>query len=57
MTNFKLTDAAQPNDSGFLAPGTYSVAETAVTGWEQTSATCTDGSPVTAIALAAGERR
>jgi hypothetical protein len=38
-----------------LAPGTYSVAEGAVSGWTQTSATCTDGSPVTAISLQASE--
>ena len=35
--------------------GTYNVAETPVTGWTQTSATCDDGSPVTAIAVSAGE--
>ncbi len=41
---FKLTDAATPNDSGALVPGTYSVSESAEVGWTQTSATCSDGS-------------
>jgi hypothetical protein len=51
---FNLTDG-QSNFSGNLAPGTYSVAETPVTGWTLTSATCDDGSPVTAISLQANE--
>lgn len=53
-TNFNLKDGQQ-HTSVFLAPGTYSVAETSLSGWNQTSATCSDGSPVTAIALGAGE--
>jgi hypothetical protein len=54
--NFFLTDAAAPNDSGPLVPGTYSVAEVNIpAGWDLTSATCDDGSPVTAISLQAGE--
>ena len=40
---------------GDLAPSTYDVAETVPTGWNLTSATCDDGSPVTAIALSGGE--
>jgi hypothetical protein len=54
-TNFNLTDAAPANDSGFLTPGTYSVDELTPTGWDETSATCSDQSPVTAISLQAGE--
>ncbi|HSV92390.1 MAG TPA: hypothetical protein VLH81_04915, partial [Desulfobacterales bacterium] len=54
-TNFQLADATTPHDSGFLVPGTYSVAETVPAGWDLTSATCSDGSPVGAIALGAGE--
>jgi len=55
-SNFFLTDAAAPNDSGFLAPGTYSVAEVNIpAGWDLTSATCSDGSPVNAINLALNE--
>ncbi|MBI5155682.1 DUF4215 domain-containing protein [Candidatus Peregrinibacteria bacterium] len=38
-----------------VTAGTYAVSEGAVTGWTQTSATCSDGSPVTAIVLSAGE--
>ncbi len=52
---FQLADATAPNDSGALVPGTYSVAESAQAGWDQTSATCDDGSPVGAISLQAGE--
>jgi hypothetical protein len=51
---FTLSDG-QSNDSGLLAAGTYSVSEDAQTGWIQTSATCSDGSPINAIVLAAGE--
>ena len=35
--------------------GTYAVSEDAVTGWDLTSATCSDGSPVGAIAVGPGE--
>jgi hypothetical protein len=53
---FSLTDAAQPNNSGPLAPGNgYSVAETVPNGWDQTSATCSDGSPINNITLSPGE--
>jgi hypothetical protein len=54
-TDFQLADATPPHNSGYLVPGTYSVAETVPTGWVLTSATCSDGSPVTAISLQAGE--
>jgi uncharacterized repeat protein (TIGR01451 family) len=53
--DFSLTDAAVPNDSGELVAGIYSVSETVPAGWDLTSATCSDGSPVSAIDLAAGE--
>ena len=53
---FSLTDAAQPNDSGPLVPGNgYSVSETVPNGWDLTSATCSDGSPINNISLQAGE--
>jgi uncharacterized repeat protein (TIGR01451 family) len=53
--NFFLSDG-QTNDSGFLNPGTYSVAEVNIpAGWDLTSTSCTDGSPVNAIDLNAGE--
>jgi len=54
-SNFFLTDAATPNDSGALQPGTYSVAELALAGWDLTGTSCSDGSPVSAIVLGAGE--
>ena len=39
-----------------LAPGTgYSLSETVPSGWDQTAATCDDGSPVSNIDVAAGE--
>ena len=53
---FSLTDAAAPNDSGPLSPGNgYSVAEVTPNGWDLTSATCSDGSPITNISLQPGE--
>lgn len=38
-----------------LLPGTYDVAETVPAGWNLQSSTCDDESPVTAIAVSAGE--
>ncbi|MGI5897539.1 MAG: choice-of-anchor K domain-containing protein [Candidatus Dojkabacteria bacterium] len=38
-----------------LKAGTYSVAETVPSDWKLTSATCSDGSPVSAINLSVGE--
>ncbi|HLA15541.1 MAG TPA: hypothetical protein VJZ72_01460 [Candidatus Limnocylindrales bacterium] len=52
--DFALTDQAAPNNQE-LVPGTYSVNETVPAGWDLTSATCSDSSPVSAIALGAGE--
>ena len=52
---FSLTDQATPHDSGALKPGTYSVAETPLAGWDLTGATCSDGSTPNAIDLAPGE--
>ncbi len=51
-------DGTLPNTQTFsgLAPGsTYSVAESVPDGWVQTSATCSDGSPISAIDVSAGE--
>ncbi len=50
---FALSDG-QSNDSGDLDPGTYSVAETPIAGWDLETATCTDGTPAS-ISLQAGE--
>jgi len=52
---FTLTDAADPNDSGWLLPDTYSVSETVPGGWDLTDSYCDDGSPVNAIVLDPGE--
>ena len=38
--DFSLTGGASPYDSGYLASGAYSVAETPVEGWELESALC-----------------
>ena len=51
---FNLTDG-QSNDSGLLAPGGYSVAETAVTGWDLTSKSCDNGNDPASITLGAGQ--
>jgi hypothetical protein len=54
--SFSLTDAATPHDSGAILAGSgYSAAETVPAGWDLTSATCDDGSPVTNIDVAVGE--
>ena len=53
--NFNLTDDATPWDSGVIPSGTYNAAETVPSGWQKTGATCSDGSPVNAISLSAGE--
>jgi hypothetical protein len=50
---FSLTDG-QSNTSAALTPGTYSVSEAPVTGWD-TSVSCSDGSSVSNIGLSAGE--
>jgi hypothetical protein len=54
---FQLADATAPKDSGFvITPGTgYAVSEATLAGWQQTSATCSDGSPVTNVNLSPGE--
>jgi hypothetical protein len=53
--NFVLGDTTEYN-SGALAQGTYSVSVGALpAGWTQTGASCDDGSPVTAIAVRAGQ--
>ena len=52
---FKLSDTSDPEESGLLEPGTYSVAESPVAGWDMTGAVCSDGSPVNAIDLSPGE--
>ena len=60
LAPFSLDDDSDPTLSNTqvftgLAAGTYSVAETPATGWTQTSAICSDGSPANAISIQAGE--
>ncbi|OGM87387.1 hypothetical protein A2616_01265 [Candidatus Woesebacteria bacterium RIFOXYD1_FULL_33_11] len=60
LSNFSLDDDVDGtllNTKIFnnLSSGTYSVAETLVPEWTQTSAVCSDGSTVSAISLQAGE--
>jgi uncharacterized repeat protein (TIGR01451 family) len=53
--SFQLTDGGS-RPSGFVKPGSgYAAAETAVDGWDQSSATCDDDSPVTNINVSPGE--
>ena len=55
-SNFLLTDAATPYDSGDLLPGIYAVDEVNIpAGWTLTSAVCSDGSDPGAIDLGPGE--
>ena len=60
-TSFSLDDDAEPtlaNSRTFndLTPSAgYSLSETVPSGWDQSSATCDDGSPVSNISIAAGE--
>lgn len=51
---FVLSDG-QTNDSGYLVPGTYSVAETGEAGWSLTGTSCSDQSSISSISLAPGE--
>jgi hypothetical protein len=51
---FELVDGAE-HESGFLDPGTHSVAETTTPGWALSSVSCSDGSTPEAIRLDPGE--
>ena len=53
--SFGLTDATAPRSSGAVKPGTYAIAQSAAgSAWDLASATCSNGSPVGAVQLAAG---
>jgi hypothetical protein len=54
-TTFDLANTDSRTFSNVVAGTAYSVAETVPVGWERISATCSDGSAVTRIGLAAGE--
>lgn len=53
-SSFSLSDGGSQTSSP-LPAGTYSVSEAVPTGWDLSSAVCSDGSPVNAIELAGGE--
>jgi hypothetical protein len=54
--SFSLTGATVPHNSGPVQPDSgYSITETMPSGWDLTSATCSDGSPVDDIDLDPGE--
>jgi hypothetical protein len=53
--DFSLADGETHNSGFTLTPGTYSVSENPVAGWDLTSATCSDGSAPAAISLSPGE--
>ncbi len=52
-SQFTLTGGTSAN-SGYIAPGTYSVSETAVTGWDLTGATCDNGNSPASITVSSG---
>jgi hypothetical protein len=53
---FSLTDTSAPYDSGFVRPGTFAITQGAIPAdWDFTGATCSDGSPVSAVAVSYGE--
>ena len=53
---FPMTDAAAAHASGLVRPGTYAATQSPVpSGWDLTSATCSDGSSPAAVNLSAGE--
>jgi len=54
-SSFQLADATTPYESDWLDAGTYSVTETVPSGWNLTSAVCSDGSDPSAIDLNPGE--
>jgi hypothetical protein len=54
-SSFSLANGGQQTYSNLLPGNGYSVAETVPSGWDLTSATCDDGSPVTKIDVSAGE--
>jgi len=59
LSDFTLVDNSDGSNPSKvftdLLPGTYSVTEDNASGWDLTSATCSDVSPVSAINLSAGE--
>jgi hypothetical protein len=54
-TSFNLVGGASSTYSNVVPGSGYTLAESVPTGWAQLSATCSDGSPITNIAVSAGE--
>lgn len=54
-TNFSLKNGEMQMFNNVPVGSGYSISETVSSGWDLTSATCDDGSPVTNINLSAGE--
>jgi Prealbumin-like fold domain/Domain of unknown function (DUF5979) len=54
-TSFSLKNGESKTYSDVQAGSGYNVAETVPAGWDLTSATCDDGSPVTNISVSVGE--
>src|SRR4029079_18839574 len=59
-SSFALDDDSDPTLSNTktysnVTPGVYSLSESVPSGWDQTGATCDDGSPVSSVDIAAGE--
>jgi hypothetical protein len=54
-SSFSLKNGGQQTYSDLLPGNGYSVAETVPAGWDLTSSTCDDGSPISNIDLSAGE--
>jgi putative metal-binding protein/thrombospondin type 3 repeat protein/prealbumin domain-containing protein len=54
--SFSLTHASVPHASGLVRPGTYAAVQSPIpSGWDLTSAVCSDGSSPGAVALSPGE--
>ena len=51
---FSIRDG-EPNNSGYLMPGTYSVAESLIDGFDLTGVSCDDNSDPSSISLSPGE--
>jgi large repetitive protein len=54
-SGFSLTNGQQQTFSDVVPGSGYSVAETVPSGWQLTSSTCDDGSPITNIDISAAE--
>jgi hypothetical protein len=54
--SFSLTDAAAQHDSGLIRAGAFAIGQGALpSGWDFAGASCSDGSPIGAVAVDPGE--